>query len=342
MLRYTKCLRNGSAPAAGFSHRCRPPMPAAARGDGESLGFCAFPAGDWVRVDFLQARFVHMAFARFLRCRYLMFWLLLGGLGGGAQATEPQVYTVLVTPQLAPEVMHQAWAPLLDAVARETGLKFVLDIPATVAQAESLLLRGLPDFAFINPYIMLPAHKNRGYLPLVRNGRSMLIGQLLVRDDSPAKTLRDLEGATIAFPSANAYAAALALRAELARRNVNIVPVYVANHSNVYRHVLFGQAAAGGGVNTSLAREPDDVRKRLRAVYSTPPLMPHPLVAHPRVPAAAREAVVAAILRLAAWPAHRPMFEAAQLADPVAADYARDYAPMESHGLEKFLVLEKH
>lgn len=282
-----------------------------------------------------------MAFARFIRRGYLIFWLLLGGLGGGAQAAEQQVYTVLITPQLAPEVMHKAWAPLLDAVARETGLRFVLDIPATVAQAESLLLRGLPDFAFVNPYILLPARKAHGYQPLVRNGRSKLVGQLLVRDDSPAKTLQDLEGATIAFPSANAYAASLVLRAELARQNVRIVPVYVANHSNVYRHVLFGQAAAGGGVNTSLAREPDDVRNRLRTLYSTPPLMPHPLAAHPRVPAAAREAVVAAILRLAAWPAHRQMFETAQLADPVAADYARDYAPMEAHGLEKFLMLEK-
>lgn len=282
-----------------------------------------------------------MAFARFIRRGYLVFWLLIGSFGGGVQAAEQPVYSVLVTPQLAPDVMHQAWAPLLAALARETGLKFMLDIPTTVVQAESQLLRGLPDFAFINPYILLPTHKIHGYVPLVRNGRSMLIGQLLVRDDSPVKALSDLEGATVAFPSPNAYAATLAMRAELARQNVRIVPVYVANHSNVYRHVLLGRAAAGGGVNVSLAREPDDVGNRLRTVYSTPPLMTHPLAAHPRVPAAAREAVIAAILRLAAWPTHRQMFAAAQLADPVVADYARDYAPMEALGLEKFLVLDR-
>jgi hypothetical protein len=55
-----------------------------------------------------------------------------------------------------------------------------------------------------------------------------------------------------------------------------------------------------------------------------------------------REAVVTAILRLAAWPAHRQMFDASQIPDPVTADYARDYASMEALGLEKFLVLDKN
>jgi phosphonate transport system substrate-binding protein len=283
-----------------------------------------------------------MALVRFLRPGCLLFWLL-GGLGGGVQAAQEQpVYSVLVTPQLAPETMHKAWAPLLDAVTRETGIKFTLSIPPSVAQADAQLLRGLPDFAFINPYMVLPARKAHGYVPLLRNGRNKLVGQLLVRDDSPVKTLRDLDGATIAFPSANAYAAALYLRAELARENVRFTPVYAATHSNVYRRVLLGRAAAGGGVNTSLARESADVRSRLRAVYSTPPLMPHPLAGHPRVPAAVREAVVTAILRLAAWPAHRQMFDASQIPDPVTADYARDYASMEALGLEKFLVLDKN
>lgn len=271
-----------------------------------------------------------------------MFWLPLGSLGGAVQAAdEPPVYSVLVTPQLAPEIMHKGWAPLLDAVSRQTGLKFALNIPPSVAAAEAQLLRGVPDFAFINPYMTLPARKAHGYLPLVRNGRTQLVGQLLVRDDSPIKTLRQLDGATIAFPAPNAYAAALYLRAHLAREHVRFKPVYVATHSNVYRHVLLGQAAAGGGVNTSLAREPDDVRNRLRAIYSTPQLTPHPLVAHARVPAAAREAVVAAILAMATQPEYQQMFEAAQLPDPVPADFARDYAPMEALGLAKFLVLEK-
>lgn len=271
------------------------------------------------------------------------FALILALLGGGAAAAPPAQpqpgFKVYVTPQLAPEVMHRAWTPLLEAVARETGVELTLTIPPSIAGMEALLLRGLPDFAFANPYMMLPARKAQGYVPLVRNGKTRLVGHLLVRKDSPVKTLRDLDGATIAFPSPNAFAAALYIRAHLARENVRFTPVYVSTHSNVYRHVLFGQAAAGGGVNISLDREPDDIKGLLRPVYSTPPLVPHAFAAHPRVAAAVRERVVAAILRLAARPEHHQMFEASQLPEPVRADYARDYAPLEGLDLERFLVL---
>lgn len=273
--------------------------------------------------------------------RLLVGLLALTGLGAAAPAwAEPAepAYSVYVTPQLAPEVMHRAWAPLLEAISQATGMQLTLTIPPSITAFESQLLLGTPDFAFVNPYMMLPARKKHGYLPLLRNGRTALIGHLLVRKDSPATTLRDLDGATIAFPSPNAFGAALYIRALLARENIRFTPVYVGTHSNVFRHVLFGQAAAGGAVNITLEREPDDVKGMLRPIYSTPPLVAHAFAAHPRVAPAARDAVAAAILRLAARPEYRPLFEQSQLPEPVPADYARDYAPLESLRLERFLV----
>lgn len=259
------------------------------------------------------------------------------GFAVAAPSAQPN-YKVYVTPQLAPEIMHRAWAPLLDAVSRETGIGLTLTITPSIAGFEALLLRGLPDFAFTNPYMVLPGRKAQGYVPLVRNGKTKLVGHLLVRKDSAVRTLRDLDGATIAFPAPNAFAAALYIRAHLARENVRFTPVYVGTHSNVYRHVLFGESAAGGGVNISLEREPEDIRGMMRPVYSTPPLVPHAFVGHPRVPAADREAVAAAMLRLAAKPENRDLFATSQIPEPVRADYARDYAPLESLNLDRFLV----
>jgi phosphonate transport system substrate-binding protein len=193
----------------------------------------------------------------------------------------------------------------------------------------------MPDFAFMNPYLQLPAKKSQGYVPLVRTGQSMLVGQLLVRDDSPAKTLKDLDGATIAFPAPNSFAASLYLRAMLAREKIRFTPVYVGSHSNAYRHALFGEALACGGVNFSLAREPADVRGKLRSIYSTPPLMPHPFSAHSRVPAQVRERVTR---RCCASHGRRTDAFHSQIPEPVRADYVRDYQPMEALGLDKLLV----
>lgn len=280
-----------------------------------------------------------MAFPNVLRLLFLLVAFPLFDVAGAAPVAKNQTnYAVYVTPQLAPEVMHKAWAPLLDAISRESGVRLTLSIPPSIAGFEALLLRGLPDFAFSNPYMMLPARKAHGYIPLVRNGKVKLVGHLLVRKDSPAKTLADLQGATIAFPAPNAYAASLYIRAELARQNVRFTPVYVSTHSNVYRHVLFGQAAAGGGVNISLDREPVDIKGMLRSIYSTPPLVTHPLAAHPRVPPQVREAVTNAILRLAARPENQALFSASQIPEPIRADYLRDYAPLEALGLDRFLV----
>lgn len=257
-----------------------------------------------------------------------------------ASAASERTYSVVVAPQMGAEAMHKAWAPLLDALSRETGLHFALQIPPSIPAQEVLLLRGQPDFAFVDPYLMLPARKAHGYVPLLRNGGTPLQGQLLVRDDSPAQSLRDLDGAVIAFPAPNAFGAALYLRAVLARAGVRFTPLYAGSHSNTHRHILLGQAAAGGGVNFSLDREPADVRKRLRAVYVTPPLIPHAFAAHPRVPAAVRARVVAALLRLAERPENRATFNAVEMPQPVRADYRRDYAPLEALGLDKYLVMQ--
>lgn len=266
----------------------------------------------------------------------LLAWVACG-FASAAPAARAN-YTVYVTPQLAPEIMHRGWVPLLDAVARETGIGLTLTIPPSIAGFEALLLRGLPDFAFANPYMVLPGRKMQGYAPLLRNGKTRLVGHLLVRKDGPIKSLQDLNGATIAFPAPNAFAAALYIRAHLARQNIRFTPLYVGTHSNVYRHVLFGEAAAGGGVNISLDREPAEIKGMMRPIYSTPPLVPHAFVSHPRVAPKDREAVVAAILRLAARPEHREMFAAAQIPEPVRADYERDYAPLEGLDLDRFLV----
>ncbi|MDO8931576.1 MAG: phosphate/phosphite/phosphonate ABC transporter substrate-binding protein [Rhodocyclaceae bacterium] len=277
-----------------------------------------------------------MAIVDRLRRIFLIIGLMASAPLCGAE--EPKPYSVYVTPQLPPEVMHQAWFPLLETLSRETGLKFNLVIPPSIPAFETLLLKGMPDFAFMNPYLQLPAKKSQGYVPLVRTGQSMLVGQLLVRDDSPAKTLKDLDGATIAFPAPNSFAASLYLRAMLTREKIRFTPIYVGSHSNAYRHALFGEALACGGVNFSLAREPADVRGKLRSIYSTPPLMPHPFSAHSRVPAQVRERVTAALLRLAARPENRALFHSTQMPEPVRADYVRDYQPMEALGLDKLLV----
>ena len=192
----------------------------------------------------------------------------------------------------------------------------------------------------MNPYHQLMAMRAQGYVPLVRDAQP-LTGILVVRKDDPIASVRELDGKDLAFPAPNAFGASLWMRALLAERErIQINPVYVQTHSNVYRHVMRGKAQAGGGVNHTLAQESEAVRGDLRVLMETPGVASHPLSAHPRVPAKVQQTVADALLRLNDDAAGRALLKQVFSAAPTRADHGRDYRPLEQYRLDRYVVTQ--
>ena len=268
----------------------------------------------------------------------LFLWALAAALTAAPAAAEERRYTLSVVPQFPAVEIHRSWSPVAERLQRETGLRLELKTHAGIPAFEEDFLQGRSDFAYMNPYHAVMARRAQGYVPLVRDGSRQLAGILLVRQDSPYKSVKDLDGSELAFPAPNAFGASLYMRALLSEdERIRFRPNYVSTHTNVMRHVLLGQAAAGGAVGATFAKEPPEVRGLLRVLYETPGVEPHPLAAHPRVPAKDREAVVAALLQLGQDAAAAPMLQAIQMPRPVRADYGRDYRPLERLKLEKYV-----
>ena len=267
-------------------------------------------------------------------------WLALpSALALGSVRAQPAPWTLAVVPQFPAAEIDRDWTPLLERLARDTGIRLALSFAPTIPRFEAELMVGRADFAYLNPYHQLMAQRAQGYLPLVRDSQP-LSGILVVRRDDPLRSVQALEGQAVAFPAPNAFGASLWMRALLAEREkVQIRPVYVQTHNNVYRHVLRGLAAAGGGVNHTLSQESPEVRAELRVLMETPGVAPHPLSAHPRVPAAVRQAVTQALLNLAQDAAGRALLGQVQMPQPVAADQARDYQSLERYRLERYVVM---
>ena len=118
--------------------------------------------------------------------------------------------------------------------------------------------------------------------------------------------------------------------------SLDFTSTFVGTHQNVYRHVLLGEAAAGGGIATTLEKEPAAVQARLTVLYTTPGVPSHPLAAHPRVPADIRERLAAALLQLDRTPEGRKLLQAVELDRTLAVDYRRDYAPLEQLQLGQY------
>lgn len=271
----------------------------------------------------------------------LAYLLCLAGLIGPASAADKSSPELLLTvvPRLAPMETHAQWTPFIKRLAREIGTPIRLQVFSAMTDFEQSLQAGEPDLVYPNPYQQVVARRTRGYIPLVREGLGNLSGMLVVARDGPIRALEDLHGKTIAFPDPNAFGASLYLRALLTERHgLRFTSEYVNTHSNVYRHVLNGLTAAGGGVNVSLRQEPPEAREALRVLYETPAVAPHPLSAHPRVPAKVRAAIVRAVLGMAGDETGRALLAEVNLRVPVVADYARDYAALEQLKLEKYYV----
>lgn len=280
-----------------------------------------------------------MCVTPFLKKLVLPMALLLGlWLPCYGAETGARTYILSVVPQLPPLVIHRRWQPLVNYLREQHDIHLKLKITSSIPEFEKGLLKGGPDFAFMNPYHAVLAKRAQGYLPLVRDGSRQLKGILIVRKQSPVQKLSDLKDTVLAFPAPNAFGASLYMRALLIEKEgLVFTPRYVKTHANVYRHVVKGIASAGGGVNNTLRRESQAIRDQLRVLYTTPGAPPHPLGVHPRVPAKVQQALTAVLLKLAGTPAGPKLLKPVQMPQPVAANYERDYQPLEILGLERYL-----
>lgn len=265
--------------------------------------------------------------------------LMLCGTAWSQVAPGAQPLTLGVVPQFPSVELQRRWTPVIEQVEDACQVKIQLVFSPTIPDFEQRFLKGQLDLAYLNPYHAVMARKSQGYEPLVREGKEMLNGILVVKADGPLRQLRDLQGATIAFPAPNAFGASLYMRALLEREHgIRFTAFYAKTHSNSYRHVLKGEALAAGGITATLDAEKPEIQGQLRVLYETPSTAPHPLMAHPRVSAAVRQCVVATLTSPGLTKPQRDALADVQMPNPVKATYERDYQPLEKLSLESYVV----
>lgn len=248
-----------------------------------------------------------------------------------------KVYTVAVVPQMPTAKIQADWGPFLEVLSEVTGFKFELKHYPKIPDFEEALQRGECDFAFMNPYHQVMAYEWQKYRPLIHDTKP-LVGILVVAKNSPIHSLKELNGKTLAFPSPNAFAASLYLRALLEREEkIAFTPLYVKTHNNVYRSVALGSVVAGGGVNNTLIRENEQIQSALRVLYTTNKLSPHPFSAHPRIDSKISERIVQAILKMGQDNRFSEILNAIQIPNPVKADYRKEYEPLKKLQLSSYM-----
>lgn len=282
------------------------------------------------------------------RCKVLQR-LLAGLLAGGIlfcvpvqASSEDKIYNLSIVPQYTPLFIHRNWQPFVERLQKEMGIAIRIKVYANFQKFLTALKHGEPDFTYLAPYHLVTARKAQGYEPLVRGDAHKLVGIIVVTKDSKIASVKDLQGKTIVFPSPNAFAASLYMRAWLDKKlGLKFTSRYAGTHDNVYRQVIQGIVSAGGGVNNTLKSQPINLQKNLRVLYKLPGVASHPLAVHPRVSLKVRKKFTDSIISMAADKQGRALLKALHLVQPVKAEYKRDYFSLESLGLEKYQVVEQ-
>ncbi len=249
-----------------------------------------------------------------------------------------ETYSFGAIPQFEPRKLASIWLPILKELNRRTGHTFVMTGSSNIPVFDASIDLGKLDFAYMNPYQVLQTTKNQKYIPLVRDGSRELQGILVVRKDSPLTRPQLLDGKKVAFPSPNAFGASILVQAELQGKfKIKIRPLYVQTHSSVYLSVILGEAAAGGGVLSTLNKQKPEVINALKIIYKTRLAPPHAVMANSRVLREHRDQVRRAFLEMSKTEEGRRLLEKIPMRDAVAAS-AADYQPMASWGLEKIYI----
>ncbi|HCY85953.1 MAG TPA: phosphate ABC transporter, partial [Desulfobacteraceae bacterium] len=118
-------------------------------------------------------------------------------------------FSVGVVPQFEARKLRRVWQPILNRLEAATGEKFKLVGSPTIPTFEAEFMDGDFDFAYMNPYHLILAHRKVGYRPLVRDVGRKLFGVLVVAENGGIKEVSDLAGKVIAFPAPNALGASL-------------------------------------------------------------------------------------------------------------------------------------
>ena len=227
----------------------------------------------------------------YLRCMSLAICFMLSSFSLSA---DPITFGVV--PQQSAKKMAEKWQPLIDYISNFTGLDIEFKTAKDIPTFESDLAQGKYDLAYINPYHFVVFNETSGYRSLAHQRDKKIRGLIVVHKDSPIKKIDDLAGAEIAFPAPAAFAATIITSAHLRNNDIPFIPRYVNSHDSVYLAVQRNFFSAGGGIIRTLNTLPENVRKDLRVLWTSEGYTPHPIVTHPNMAEADRQAILNALI----------------------------------------------
>lgn len=226
-------------------------------------------------------------------CRWLGAALGLFACNPATASGDP-AYSFGVLSQRSAILSAQYWNPILQYVKTRTGIELVLKLARTAPESNEAIERGEYDFVYSNT-IFQPRFATAGYQVILRPRSEAIAGQIVTVENSPIKTLKDLAGQEVGFPSLAAFVGYAVPMDALLRAGIQVMPVFGGNQEGIMSQLKAGKVLAAG-VNSQVMKSfAGREHLKYRVLWESPPYHNLPVAVHPRVPKPLAEEVKKAI-----------------------------------------------
>ena len=137
------------------------------------------------------------------------------------------------------------WNPIIQYISQQSGVQLELKIGRTSADTTAYVLAQEVEFVFSN-HLFSPERDKLGWKVFGRRTGPALQGQIAVLDNSPIRTLEELNKVDMVFAGPEAFVGYRVPQAELLNRGVDVNAVFAGNQNAAFAQLLAGKAKAVG------------------------------------------------------------------------------------------------
>jgi phosphonate transport system substrate-binding protein len=244
---------------------------------------------------------------KMIKCSGLALAALLT-LGSTARAAD-EPYTFNVLNQRSVALTAQYWNPILLYVSRKSGVPLELKLAKTTKEANALAEQGAYHFLYTN-HFFTPERDRLGFRVIARPAGPGIRGQIVVPNDSPIKSISELNGKEVAFASPDAFAAYWLPMDALLKNRVNVKTVFTSNQEAGLAQLKIGTVAAAGVNDTVIQRYARREGFEYRLLWNSEIYNDLCIMASSKVPPAKVQAVRDAFVGMMGDPEGRKVVEA--------------------------------
>lgn len=230
-------------------------------------------------------------------CLVFTLSIMLAGRG----YAQDKVWSFGGKPLRSVQLTAEYWNPILKYVSQKSGIPLELKVESTAPEHSAKIGEGGYDFAYSN-HIFKPHNAAVGYEVIARTKEEPIRGEIVVPLNSPVKTIKDLNGREVGFPSSAAFVAYAVTLDAMAKQGVSVKPVFGGNQEGIMAQLKVGKVMAAC-VNSQIMKEfAEREHFKYRVIWQSQEYQNIPIIAHPRVPAKVVAAVTHALIGMSADP----------------------------------------